>query len=108
MSKSKGNVVDPRIWMLEKYGADALRLYVMFVAPPEKEVEWTDTASKDASGSWLVSGARRPLARRRGGGIERVRRIDRRASRCGARRTRRSARHRDIESASSSIPRCRR
>jgi leucyl-tRNA synthetase len=42
MSKSKGNVVDPDA-MIEKYGADALRLYVMFVAPPEKEVEWTDT-----------------------------------------------------------------
>jgi leucyl-tRNA synthetase len=42
MSKSKGNVVDPDD-MIEKYGADALRLYVMFVAPPEKEIEWTDT-----------------------------------------------------------------
>jgi leucyl-tRNA synthetase len=41
MSKSKGNVVDPDT-MIGKYGADALRLYVMFVAPPEKEVEWTD------------------------------------------------------------------
>jgi leucyl-tRNA synthetase len=41
MSKSKGNVVDPDT-MLEKFGADALRVYVMFVAPPEKEVEWTD------------------------------------------------------------------
>ena len=41
MSKSKGNVVDPDD-MIEKYGADALRLYVMFVAPPEKEVEWSD------------------------------------------------------------------
>ena len=41
MSKSKGNVVDPDA-MMQKYGADALRLYVMFVAPPEKEVEWTD------------------------------------------------------------------
>jgi leucyl-tRNA synthetase len=41
MSKSKGNVVDPDD-MREKYGADALRLYVMFVAPPEKEVEWSD------------------------------------------------------------------
>jgi leucyl-tRNA synthetase len=42
MSKSKGNVVDPDA-MLQKFGADALRLYVMFVAPPEKEVEWTDS-----------------------------------------------------------------
>jgi leucyl-tRNA synthetase len=42
MSKSKGNVVDPDT-MIEKYGADALRLYVMFVAPPEKEVEWSDS-----------------------------------------------------------------
>jgi leucyl-tRNA synthetase len=41
MSKSKGNVVDPDT-MLQKFGADALRLYVMFVAPPEKEVEWSD------------------------------------------------------------------
>ena len=41
MSKSKGNVVDPDA-MIQKYGADALRLYVMFVAPPEKEVEWSD------------------------------------------------------------------
>jgi leucyl-tRNA synthetase len=41
MSKSRGNVVDPDD-MMQKYGADALRLYVIFVAPPEKEVEWTD------------------------------------------------------------------
>jgi leucyl-tRNA synthetase len=43
MSKSKGNVVDPDD-MLQKYGADTLRLYVMFVAPPEKEVEWSDSS----------------------------------------------------------------
>jgi leucyl-tRNA synthetase len=42
MSKSKGNVVDPDD-MIRKFGADALRLYVMFVAPPEKEVEWIDS-----------------------------------------------------------------
>ena len=41
MSKSKGNVVDPDD-MINKFGADALRLYVTFVAPPEKEIEWTD------------------------------------------------------------------
>jgi leucyl-tRNA synthetase len=35
-------VVDPDD-MIRKYGADALRLYVMFVAPPEKEVEWNDS-----------------------------------------------------------------
>ncbi|HUQ88350.1 MAG TPA: leucine--tRNA ligase [Vicinamibacterales bacterium] len=42
MSKSKGNVVDPDS-MIAKFGSDALRLYVMFVAPPEKEVEWSDS-----------------------------------------------------------------
>ena len=41
MSKSKGNVVDPDT-MLQKFGADALRLYVMFVAPPAHEIEWSD------------------------------------------------------------------
>jgi leucyl-tRNA synthetase len=41
MSKSKGNVVDPDA-MVAKYGADALRLYMSFVAPPEKELEWSD------------------------------------------------------------------
>ena len=48
MSKSKGNVVDPDD-MMTKYGADALRLYVMFVAPPEKEIEWSDAGIE---GSW--------------------------------------------------------
>ena len=52
MSKSKGNVVDPDT-MLDKVGSDALRLYVMFVAPPEKEVEWSD-AGLDGSFRWLA------------------------------------------------------
>ena len=47
MSKSKGNVVDPDD-MIGQFGADALRLYVMFVAPPEKEVEWSDAGLEGA------------------------------------------------------------
>jgi leucyl-tRNA synthetase len=41
MSKSRGNVVDPDE-MMQKFGADALRLYVIFVAPPENQIEWSD------------------------------------------------------------------
>ncbi len=48
MSKSKGNVVDPDD-MIKRYGVDALRLYVMFVAPAEKEIEWTDTGLEGSS-----------------------------------------------------------
>ncbi len=47
MSKSKGNVIDPDD-MIAKYGADALRLYVMFMAPPEKELEWIDAGLEGA------------------------------------------------------------
>ena len=41
MSKSKGNVVDPDI-MLAEFGADALRLFILFAAPPEKEFAWNE------------------------------------------------------------------
>jgi leucyl-tRNA synthetase len=41
MSKSKGNLVDPDD-MVEKYGADTTRMYVLFAAPPEKDLEWDD------------------------------------------------------------------
>jgi len=43
MSKSKGNVVDPSS-IIEKYGADTARLFMMFAAPPTKELEWNDSA----------------------------------------------------------------
>jgi leucyl-tRNA synthetase len=41
MSKSKGNVVDPN-YLIEKYGADTARLFSLFAAPPEKDLEWSD------------------------------------------------------------------
>ena len=43
MSKSKGNTVDPQ-QLINKYGADTVRLFVMFAAPPEHSLEWSDTA----------------------------------------------------------------
>jgi leucyl-tRNA synthetase len=52
MSKSKGNTVDPDD-MVARYGADALRLYIMFVAPPENEFAWTD-AGLEGSARFLA------------------------------------------------------
>jgi leucyl-tRNA synthetase len=73
MSKSKGNVVDPDT-MLQKFGADALRLYVMFVAPPEKEVEWTDTGLEGSfrflSRVWRIADQWRDDASRTTGPID--------------------------------------
>lgn len=43
MSKSKGNVVDPSD-ILEQFGADTARLFVLFAAPPMRELEWNDSA----------------------------------------------------------------
>ncbi|MDD4951066.1 MAG: leucine--tRNA ligase [Desulfovibrionaceae bacterium] len=47
MSKSKGNVVDPGA-MIEKYGADATRLFILFASPPEKDLEWSDQGIEGA------------------------------------------------------------
>ena len=96
MSKSKGNVVDPD-QMIASYGADTLRLYEMFVAPPEKEIEWTDSglegsfrfltrvwrlvtavcpvvtgASQDGLGTMTLDDAHRALRRKTHESIRRV------------------------------------
>lgn len=47
MSKSKGNVVEPK-QIIESYGADCARLFILFAAPPIKELEWNDNALKGA------------------------------------------------------------
>jgi leucyl-tRNA synthetase len=48
MSKSKKNAVDP-IEMIEIHGADALRLFVLFAGPPEKDKEWSDAGFEGAA-----------------------------------------------------------
>jgi leucyl-tRNA synthetase len=53
MSKSKGNVVSPDL-MIEKYGADATRMYSLFAAPPDRDLEWQEEG---------VAGVSRFLAR---------------------------------------------
>jgi leucyl-tRNA synthetase len=47
MSKSKGNTVDPES-LIEKYGADTVRLFMMFAAPPEQSLEWSDSGVEGA------------------------------------------------------------
>lgn len=47
MSKSKGNTVDPDD-IINRYGADTARLFILFAAPPQKELEWNDSAVEGA------------------------------------------------------------
>ena len=97
MSKSKGNTVAPDD-MIARYGADTLRLYILFVAPPEIALEWSDEQHRgrrtgSCSGVWrLVDRHAEALAdgdRARPMPAEPARR---RRARCGARCTRRSRR----------------
>jgi leucyl-tRNA synthetase len=48
MSKSKGNTVDPNA-LIEQYGADTARLFILFAAPPEKDLEWSDAGVEGAN-----------------------------------------------------------
>ncbi|CAC9956490.1 Leucyl-tRNA synthetase (EC 6.1.1.4) [uncultured Gammaproteobacteria bacterium] len=47
MSKSKGNTVDPQE-MIAKYGADTVRLFILFAAPPTQDLEWSDSGLEGA------------------------------------------------------------
>lgn len=48
MSKAKGNTVDPQ-GLIDRYGADTVRLFMMFAAPPEQALEWSDDGVQGAS-----------------------------------------------------------
>jgi leucyl-tRNA synthetase len=64
MSKSKGNVVAPRD-LIRKYGADTVRVYTLFIGPPEKDAEWDDRSVEGAyrflSRAWRLANASAPL-----------------------------------------------
>ena len=47
MSKSKGNVVSP-MPLIDEYGADTVRIYTLFIGPPERDAEWNDRAVEGA------------------------------------------------------------
>ncbi len=47
MSKSKGNVIEPK-YIIDKYGADTARLFILFAAPPQKEIDWDDSQVEGA------------------------------------------------------------
>lgn len=48
MSKSRGNTVDPQM-LIDRYGADTVRLFSMFAAPPEQSLEWSDSGVEGAN-----------------------------------------------------------
>ena len=101
MSKSKNNGVDPQA-LIERYGADTVRLYTMFTSPPDQSLEWSDDGVEGAARFlkrlWnLALGAGE---RRRGAG----RTSTRPSRRSAARSTRPCKRPSTTTSATSSIP----
>ncbi len=55
MSKSKGNVVPPSS-IVERYGADTARCYVLFVGPPDQDADWSDEGWRACTASWRGCG----------------------------------------------------
>jgi leucyl-tRNA synthetase len=47
MSKSKGNTIDPQV-LIDRYGADTVRLFIMFASPPEQSLDWSETGVEGA------------------------------------------------------------
>ena len=73
MSKSKGNVAGPDE-VVDAYGADAVRLYILFMGPADQDMEWTDERDRGDVAVRPPAVARRPRGRRARAGGERRRR----------------------------------
>ena len=92
MSKSRGNVVSPAA-IVERYGADTARCYILFVGPPDQDADWSDEGVEGVHRFLepsVAAGGRKPPSRPTPGlsrGRERPR-----TSSCSARRTGRSRR----------------
>ena len=72
MSKSKNNGVDPQA-LIDQYGADTARLFVMFAAPPEQQLEWSSAGVEGASRFlrrvWVYSSSQADMIRSAGEGL---------------------------------------
>ncbi|QGT78805.1 leucine--tRNA ligase [Guyparkeria halophila] len=73
MSKSKGNTVDPQE-LIEEYGADTVRLFMMFAAPPDQGLEWSDSGVEGAHR--FLKRLWRQVAERKAAGIDLTRRLE--------------------------------
>src|SRR5208282_3064571 len=72
MSKSKGNVVSPDD-MIARYGADATRMYALFAAPPDRDLDWQEDGvagvSRFLGRVWRLVNKYAPVARQKGTGF---------------------------------------